>query len=92
MPNIRGPFRLCASATAEFRDKVAMAARQEGISAQEFVLLAVRDKMRQHKGHSMEERRCVAIRTAFQSKRTPGYVKRALEELLSPFMPGNQNT
>jgi hypothetical protein len=87
MQNIRGPLRMCASTTPEFRGKVRQAAIDEGISAQEFVLLAVRDRMRKQRGSSLEERRLRALRAAFQSKRTPEYVKRALEALLSPFLP-----
>lgn len=55
--------------------------------AQDFVLEAVRDKMRTHRTKTLDDRRCVALTAFYRSKRTPQNFKEAMDKWLAPYLP-----
>lgn len=87
MPNVRGSIRMCTSTTGEFRARVKMAAIQEGITSQEFVLRAVLARIKKKGPATPQDRRESALRTCFESKRTPQHIKDAIDNLLKPYLP-----
>lgn len=88
MRSIKGDVRMCCSTTPEFRDKVAIAARNLGVKSQDFVLEAVRDKMQEgRRTATPEERLAMALRAFLANKRTPPHVKEGIEKMLEPFLP-----
>lgn len=89
LKSIAGKSKMCCFSSPEFRDRVLIAAHQLGLKLQEFVLHAVRDKLQGHHIHTLEQRRSVALQALFASKGTPENIKRAVAELLAPYMPSS---
>jgi uncharacterized protein (DUF1778 family) len=80
---------MCCFSTVEFRDDVILAAKKQGLTLQEFILQAVRDKIREYRKAraTIEGRRAIALQKFFSDKRLPPNTRKALEALLEPYMP-----
>lgn len=86
MKTIKGDLKLCCTTTAEFRDKVAVVARQRGTKVKDFVLEAVRDRVTGG-ATTLASRRSIALENLLKNKRESAKLKHFIEECLAPYMP-----
>ena len=89
MKSIKGRAKMCCLASDHFRDDVALLARTNGVKVQDFLLMALRDKVyadRKAK-RTAEGRRRLALEALFQSKTAPQQLKDAIDALLAEYLP-----
>jgi hypothetical protein len=86
---IRGQAKICTFCHPDFRADVLLAAKKLGWPLQQFVLVAVRDKLREYRKlrNSIEGRRAIALQKLFEDKRAGQNVKDCIEVLLKPYLP-----
>jgi len=91
MQRIKGDkdAKMCCFSTVQFREEVLALAKREGHTLQDFLLIALRDKVYfEKKGlRTIEGRRRIALEALFQNKRTPKRLKEAIDALLVDYLP-----
>lgn len=89
MKSIQGKAKMCCLASDHFRNDVITLARAHGLKLQDFLLVAVRDKVYADRKarRTLEGRRKLALETLFQNKRAPEEIKQAIDALLARYLP-----
>jgi len=91
MQRIKGDqdAKMCTFSTVEFREECIALAKKYGLTLQDFLLMALRDKVYgEHKGaRTAQGRRHIALERLFLNKRTPKRLKEAIDQLLTDYLP-----
>ena len=91
MQRIKGEkdAKMCCFSSVQFREEVLALAKREGHTLQDFLLIALRDKVYSEKkgGRTVEGRRRIALEALFQDRRTPKRLKEAIDKLLMDYLP-----
>lgn len=89
MKTIQGDAKMCCLGSSQFREQVIALAKANGLNLQDFLLIALRDKVYgdSRARRTVEGRRRIALESLFRSKRASQEVRDIVEQALKKYMP-----